>query len=505
MNEILRALHRHARTQPGAIALKGAQVTLDYAEAGKAVNRLADTFSQSGTKSLGLLLEENSPPWAVADLAAMQAGIPVVPLPGVFSDSQLRHAIRNAGIDGILTDQPERLLALLGKNPNTPIGLPGKTGHLFRLPVCGETRLLPPGVSKLTYTSGTTGQPKGVMLGETALERVTLSLAEASQAGPRDRHVSVLPLSTLLENIGGVYVPLLSGAQSILLPLSQVGLIGSSGINPALLAQALHSQGATSTIFVPQLLSALLFALRAGAPLPSSFRFAAVGGAPVSKGLLLEAAAVGLPVFQGYGLSECASVVALNTPDSNRPGSAGKPLPHVRIRIADDGEILVGGTLYQGYLGDAPPGADAFHPTGDLGHLDDDGHLHLIGRKKHIFINAFGRNVSPDWVESELTRHPAIAQAAVFGEGRPWNTAVIVPRALPGADPHGAVSQAIALANAELPDYARIGPWIPAAEPFSPANGLLTPNGRLRRSAILAAYQETIEQLYQRREAHDVL
>jgi long-subunit acyl-CoA synthetase (AMP-forming) len=208
-------------------------------------------------------------------------------------------------------------------------------------------------------------------------------------------------------------------------------------------------------------------------------------------------------VFEGYGLSECASVVALNTEGARRIGSVGKPLAHAQVKFAEDGEILVAGATLLGYTGDAPLQPNEFWPTGDTGHLDEEGFLHLTGRKKNIFITSFGRNVSPEWVERELTLHPAIAQAAVFGEARPWNVAVIVPR---GATPEAlaAVNQAIDEANRVLPDYARVKHWMPAQTPFLPQNGQLTANGRLKRAAIWQLYQTSIEQLY-REKSDDVL
>lgn len=114
-----------------------------------------------------------------------------------------------------------------------------------------------------------------------------------------------------------------------------------------------------------------------------------------------------------------------------------------------------------------------------------------------MFITSFGRNVAPEWVERELTVMPAIAQAAVFGEAQPWNAAVIVPRPLPGKDMQAALAEAVAAANQALPDYAQVKKWIVAGEPFSPQNGLLTTNGRLRRGEILARYQAEIVKLYQ--------
>ncbi|MCY1543998.1 Long-chain-fatty-acid--CoA ligase FadD15 [compost metagenome] len=212
----------------------------------------------------------------------------------------------------------------------------------------------------------------------------------------------------------------------------------------------------------------------------------------MSPDLLARAARVGLPVFEGYGLSECASVVCLNRPGANRPGSVGLPLPHVRVRLADDGEVQVSGSVLLGYLGE-PPFAGQWWPTGDLGELDADGYLHINGRKKHQFITSFGRNVSPDWVEAELTQRGVIAQAYVHGEGLPGNLALLWP--LDPACTDQALAEAVASANAELPDYARVKAWRRLGRPFDTADGLLTANGRQRREAIFARYRTTLLEL----------
>ena len=148
---------------------------------------------------------------------------------------------------------------------------------------------------------------------------------------------------------------------------------------------------------------------------------------------------------------------------------------------------------WRGYLGEAAVTDGAGIATGDLGHLDDDGYLHITGRKKNMFITSFGRNVAPEWVESELLARAPILQAAVFGEGRPYNCAVVVA---PAATPAASIAAAIAEANRRLPDYARVHAWLPARASFSPANGHATPNGRLRRPAIFEAYGEQIADLY---------
>ena len=211
---------------------------------------------------------------------------------------------------------------------------------------------------------------------------------------------------------------------------------------------------------------------------------------------------LGLPGYEGYGLSEAASVVAVNRPGDTRPGTVGRPLPHVRLRFAADGEIEVGGSLFSGYLGDGEEKPGRFWPTGDIGHLDDEGFLHLTGRKKHIFITAFGRNIAPEWVERELTVTGAIAQAVVYGEARPFNVAVLVPRMAADA---AVIAQTVAQANARLPDYARIRRWLLADAPFSLANGQWTGTGRPRRQAIWKAYAERIRAMYAEEELHGVL
>lgn len=495
---VIDAVSRWSKECPDSPALIGKQQVLSYRELAAAIERFGAQLRAAPAGTIGLALD-NSPLWAVLDLACLHAGKPVIPLPFFFSAEQVAHSIRDAGIDCILTDQPEQYRKLL-----EAAGI--ETGAVFTHELNGQAfadirlrniaaKTLPAGTIKVTYTSGTTGHPKGVCLSADALQQVASSLLAATRGKTDDRHVSVLPLSTLLENLAGVYVPLLAGASCHLLPLAEVGLSGSTGLDVKKMLAALIQCKATTTILTPQLLHAMVAAVEAGHPAPQQLRFVAVGGAPVAPRLLQRAEKLGLPVFEGYGLSECASVVALNTEGARRIGSVGKPLPHAQVKFAEDGEILVAGATLLGYTGDAPLQPNEFWPTGDTGHLDEEGFLHLTGRKKNIFITSFGRNVSPEWVERELTLHPAIAQAAVFGEARPWNVAVIVPRGAT-AEALAAVNQAIEEANRVLPDYAQVKRWLPAQAPFLPQNGQLTANGRLKRAAIWQLYQTSIEQLY---------
>ena len=226
-------------------------------------------------------------------------------------------------------------------------------------------------------------------------------------------------------------------------------------------------------------------------PVPSSLRFVAVGGGRVSAQLLERADALGLPIFEGYGLSECASVVCLNTPEQRRVGSTGQPLGHLQVKLADDGEVLVKGARMLGYLGEPAPQGE-WLGTGDLGRFED-GFLVLHGRKKHQFITAYGRNVNPEWVESELVQQLPIAQAWLHGEALPGNVAVLVPRV--ANTPDAQLQAAVDEVNHGLPDYARVHRWLRAEAPFNASNELATANGRLRRAALFTHYQSAIHEL----------
>jgi long-subunit acyl-CoA synthetase (AMP-forming) len=183
-------------------------------------------------------------------------------------------------------------------------------------------------------------------------------------------------------------------------------------------------------------------------------------------------------------------VQTLNLPHADRPGSAGKPLPHTRLRIDDDGQVWVAGSLMLGYLGAMQTIAPQWWATGDLGRIDEYGFLHLAGRRRNVLITSFGRNVSPEWVEAELQAAPAIAHAVVLGEGQPQLAAVLWPARADCTDRQ--LAEAVAAANARLPDYARIGRWLRPRAAFSTATGLATANGRPRREAIAAAHADAL-------------
>ena len=449
-----------------------------------------------GCRSLAILAD-NGPAWAIADLAALRAGVPVVPLPPFFSPAQVDHVLEQTGVDAVLTDQPGRIT-----------GLGAGFAHadywqgLAWLARPAQPVTLPAGTAKVSFTSGSTGTAKGVCLSADGLIDTAAAIAARLADLPIDRHLAVLPLALLLENSAGIYAPLLRGAEIALPPLVMLGWQGMAGFDPARLHASAQVFRPRSMILVPELLKAWsLYLAATGRRASAGLTYVAVGGARVAPGMLEAARRAGIPAYQGYGLTECGSVVALNRPGDDAD-DVGRPLDHAAVRIAD-GEVVVGARAFLGYLGDPPDAAAGVREfaTGDLGSLTADGHLQLSGRRKNLLITSFGRNVAPEWVEAALLAQPAIAQAVVAGEARPWLSALLVPA--PGAD-GAALEAAVAAANATLPDYARIGGWA-AAAPFTPANGQATGNGRPKRAAILSHYAAALAALYESEETRDAV
>jgi len=480
MSRVLEAIRAHACAAPNAIALSTPAASWTYAELGKAVRRAAADLSafaplvRPGAPVAVNLA--NGPAWVILDLALIRLGWPSLPLPSFFTPAQRDHAMEDAGA------------TLLIEAAGTA-GQMVVAGEPIAVTPCPDPPVrLPEGTAKITYTSGTTGQPMGVCLSLAQMEAVAGSLVDTLGADYAGRHLPLLPLSILLENVAGLYATLIGGGRYHVLPAASLGL--ADPFHPDLLALtcAIAGEGATSLIVVPELLRALLLVMTyTGARFPS-LNLVAVGGAKVSSQLLRDADHLGLPVYEGYGLSECASVVALNTPVARKAGSVGQPLPHLTVEIAAHGEIVVGPRPFLGYAGQGTHHGPVH--TGDLGSLDADGFLRIDGRRGNTIITAFGRNVAPEWVESELLAQLEIRQAVVFGEAQAVLGALIVP--LTPEIGEAAIARAVARANLALPDYAQVKRWR-IRPPFEVAAGELTNNGRPRRAVVLSRHRDFIE------------
>ncbi len=474
---------------PGHVVLRDRVQDLTAAELTRGVRALAELLTRRCCKRVALQAD-NSIDWIVADLACQEAGIPCVPLPLFFTQAQQQHVCESCGIDAVLTQLPQ-----LATQFSDAEVVPGSTLTLLRRPV-ERTPDLPEGTSKITFTSGSTGTPKGVCLDTAQQWRQARALHEAVGLDA-PVHLCALPLATLLENLAGVYAPLLANGTVILRGMAELGFSGSGLREPQKFLDTLATVQPDSLILVPQLLRLLVNAVRLGWRAPP-LKFIAVGGARVGAGLIHEARALGLPVYEGYGLSECASVVSLNTPAADLPGSCGRILPHLDVSIID-GEIHVENNAMLGYVGEPASWNPAWIATGDLGHVDARGFLHIDGRRKNLLISSYGRNISPEWVESELLASPLIAEAVVLGDARPNCVALLTPARQNLDDSE--LANAVATANHALPDYARVKRWLRLPAPLASGKDLLTPNGRPRRERIEELYGAQIAALYAQSDA----
>jgi long-subunit acyl-CoA synthetase (AMP-forming) len=491
--------------------LSSATESWDKAALLKKISQVSEALlNRKNPKAPVGILADNSLEWIAIDLATQEIGVTLIPLPSFFTPSQWLHAIKSSGMQAIFCAHEDLVRNL---------------GFMFQNEYVGELKLFESmsvllsmveqpqlaDVQKITYTSGTTSEPKGVCLSTEQQWSVAQSIEQALRSLQIKRHLNVLPLSVLLENIAGVYTALACGAENTCLPLNEVGLHGSSNFDTDACIAAIEKYQAESIILLPQMLQAIVARSTKQDPRLKSLKFVAVGGGKTPVALIKTAKAMGIPVYEGYGLSECASVVALNTPKDERIGSVGKVLSNRIVRVSKDGEIEVKNVGLPHYLesaeglrnkhqytpGSAPRSTDeTWLPTGDLGHLDDEGFLYLDGRKKNVLITSFGRNISPEWPESLLLGSGLFKQAIVVGDGQAQLSALLVTAKDDVSDE--AIQLAITSVNQDLPDYAQIGPWMLADEPFTPNNGLATANGRLKRDLIKNKFNNQIELLYAR-------
>lgn len=425
--------------------------------------------------------------WAFLDLACLAADLLLVPLPTYLSQSQLAHVITQLEPDFYISDKEQTAAEFT---------LLEQVGDLllYRRELQSSGAAIPSTCQKITFTSGSTGQPKGVCLSAQSQLDVAYSLLDRIQQDT-PKHLCLLPLSTLLENIAGIYAPLLAGGEVLIAPDQLRGFAGSQLTQPQALLQLISSTQPKSLILVPELLQLLVRASNEGWQAPGSLQFIAVGGAHVSAALLQQAAVLGLPVYQGYGLSECASVVALSSSDARQGSSSeldlvGQPLAHRDVEIID-GEIVVKQS-FLGYLGDDDSASDRVF-TGDLGELDAQGRLRILGRRKNLLISSLGRNISPEWPETLLTQSGLIRQAVLVGDAQPYCAALLYLADAKAADQ---VPAYVAQINQHLPDYARIKAFHLLTEPLSVTDGTLTANGRPRRAEVFKKYQSQINDLF---------
>ena len=495
MNWLMTVLDRWAGLQPDKTALCGGEVTLSYGDLRRQIEALTHWLNNQKTDRLALLLD-NCPAWALIDIACMNAGKTLIPIPAFFSPAQIAGLLADADVELLLTDQPDRILALTTQGDDPPEWAVTDTRRvadnhincLTRSSAAGLSELrqpLPEGTAKITYTSGSTGDPKGVCLTSESLRQVATELTTAMKVDTGYHHLCLLPLAVLLENVAGLYVALFAGATCRLESLGKLGWHGMTDFDFSRLAGIMLDEPVESLILVPELLVGLLALAEQQPNAVKSLRLVAVGGAAVPASQLASALEMGLPVYQGYGLSECGSVVTVNRPEQNRPGSVGKPLPHHRVMITDDHQIWIDHQGVNPYLGLKQPVNDGWWATGDRGHFDADGYLYIEGRHDNLLMTSFGRNVSPEWIELLLVDQPVIQQAVVLGGGQRQLEALLII-ATECRDEQ--IDQALNQVNQQLPDYAQIGHWRRSDQRLTLTNRRLTRGGVPNRAAVTEFY-----------------
>jgi long-chain acyl-CoA synthetase len=415
----------------------------------------------------------------------------------------------------------------------------------------------------IIYTSGTGGLPKGVLASHRNILancRGAYRLLETLGLGD-EVFLSFLPLSHSYEHTAGLMFPVSIGAQIYFAEGADTLAHNLVEARPTVMTavprlyETLH-QRISRQIEREKGLKRRLFEAAvangrrrlAGEPLPLGRRLLdpllertvrnkvrarfggrlkamVSGGAPLNPEIGSFFLALGVTLLQGYGQTEAAPVVCCNPPGRIRIDSVGPPLDGVTVRIDDDGEILVAGdNVMKGYWNDPEATARTLDRgwlrTGDIGRLDADGYLHITDRKRDFIKNSGGDMIAPAKIEGALTLAPEIAQAMAFGDRRPYLVAVIVPdpdfaAAYARAHDSGAtlaelgrdagfvkaVGDAVARANRGLPGIERVRRFVIADEPFTTANGQMTPTLKVRRHAIRAAYGPTLEALYEGKEA----
>ncbi|MEI6082865.1 MAG: AMP-binding protein [Verrucomicrobiota bacterium] len=484
-------LLKNARELPDKIALAmrvGYRTqTLSYRDVYQRAAGIAGFLKENGlTKGdRVLVLAPNSPDWICLFWGVLLNGNVIVPLNLQSTPEMVEQIAAQSGAKIFFRHHGYR------PHPN-PLPQAGEgirvvdldSLHELRADTCADVGAQENDLVEIMYTSGTTGQPKGVMLTHGNLRANVEAVAAAMPMDGGDTFLSILPLSHVFEQTIGFLYPFLVTAKIVY------------AHSPAAIAELIREHRVTTMAGVPEFLRVLLTKIedraaaagkkaafdrmmKLGSALPfrpvrkllfaplhrrfgGKFRRVASGGAPLDSELEHRWNAMGFFVLQGYGLTETSPVISTNTEFAHRFRSVGKLLSCVQVRIAGDGEIQVHGpSVTQGYYREAELTKAAFtedgwFKTGDIGELDKDGFLFLKGRKKYMILGAGGQNVYPEDLEAALNKQPGMKDSCVVGwERRPGQ--VEIHAVLLGADLKA--EAIVAAANDRLATYQRIAGW----------------------------------------------
>jgi long-chain acyl-CoA synthetase len=490
-------------------------------------------------------LSENRYEWIVLDLAIQMAGGVHVPIHAPLTGPQVVWQVRHSGAKLLFVSGPvqaAKLAAPAADFPpevvvvaydDCPEPLAGRAVATLRqaqnranlapgIDVACQTRhsIAADSLATILYTSGTTGEPKGVMLTQGNLASNAGATMEAFGCDERQLRLNFLPLSHVFARTCDLYCWLVEGSRLALAESRETVVADCQALQPTCLNgvpyffdklyRALGERGAQST---PGALRALL---------GGAIARCCAGGAALPIHLFDFFQDQGVPLLQGYGLSESSPVITLSTVEHNRRGSSGRAIPGIEVRIAADGEILTRGPhVMSGYYENpsataAVLSADGWLATGDLGQIDADGFLFITGRKKELLVTSGGKNIAPVFLESLLTQDPLILQALVVGDGRSYLSALIVPnldvlgaelrsRGLAVTAPELSLRHPETLALyreridrqlAQVAPYEQVRRFTLLPRGFSIEAGELTPKLSLRRQEIGKHFAAEIEALY---------
>ncbi|MCA1736628.1 MAG: AMP-dependent synthetase/ligase [Actinobacteria bacterium] len=424
----------------------------------------------------------------------------------------------------------------------------------------GEAR--PDGLATLIYTSGTTGVPKGVMISHRNVVWTAECLRRGAKLGDNPRMVSYLPLAHIAERMSTHYLGVYLAGEVWYCP--DIGLVleyvqkarptmfvavprvwekfhnrlqarfgedpkreklirnaAAHGAEMMRLQQSGKSMGLLDRVKHVLFERVIYSKIRHGLGM-DALEVAITAAAPISPDLIYFFRGIGVPLFELYGMTESTGPATSNLPGEERIGSVGKPLPGVEIALGEDGEILMrGGVITGGYYQMAEESAETFDSegwlhSGDLGRFDDDGFLHIVGRKKDIIINAAGKNIAPAKLETSMKNHPLVAQACMVGDGRPFMSMLLAidSEEAPGwAGKNGVVftdlasfselpevraelQTALDLANQEVSRVEQIKKFTIVSDIWTPDSGEITPSLKLKRNVVLDKYKSAIEGMY---------
>jgi long-chain acyl-CoA synthetase len=501
------------------------------------------------------IMADNRLEWLYCDLAIQTAGAVTVP---IYPSTPARTAqviaddagARVAFVADELADRlrVERVVRL---DADLPAWVAAEPDPELLTEVEGRAAAVgPDDLATLVYTSGTTGQPKGVMLPHRCFVDMAHSALQVFDIGPDDESLSFLPYSHVFERINGVFVGLVAGGSAWISRGATSLLDDLHECRPTVMVsvprvyEKMHQQVMATVRGLPPHRRAIFrWAVQQGrrrsrgerAPLHplaerlvlgplrarltgGRLRFFVSGGAPLSAEVEGFFWALGVEILNGWGMTETASGATSNTVRRHRFETVGPPLPGVEVRIDADGEILVKspGNM-TGYYNNPQATAetldDGWVRTGDIGELDGDGFLRITDRKKELLKTAGGKFVAPAPMETRLMQEPLIERAVVIGDERPYVTALIVPdwqamEAIEGVSgrpddlltderAHAAIQRCVDALNADLGSWETIKYFALLPHDFTEENGELTPTLKVKRRAVQERYRERIETMYQ--------